>query len=804
MRNLVVSMGLAVLLAASFPAAAQEGLSARPLFDRYGGYTGLKCSGGSAARFYTEKIADRWFFCTPDGHAFWLSGVYNVTPSSNAAAKYGDSNREWSRIQSQRLRDWNFNASTEYSNAYLQPTFWNSPMSMSMPFIGMLHPSYYSTWNQYNRAPGPVKDLLNTISDDNRIDHGFFRGWKSPDIWDSNYKAWVDATLIQDQQSNRWFTASPERQSFMIGIVMDDTDWLVGFGAGGGDETRNFNTVANGQISTNEASRKQPHLGWVALVTAPRQNVSGMANVFASFANGTLQEKVQASPDPQTVTISAKAVPNAWYRLPGSGGGNAERLWVTAASTEPPYTITAVFTSDHAKNEALTHEGYPNGIVHADPVVHTKAELKNYLQSRYATIQDLNNAWGTDGFYTTFGSTEEPQVVSLGKGDGTTTVFTANLPALPIDKYSLAVKVAGTTVGGDYCYRFHSSQVEVAGGPNQQCRCDDTAAGIHGPMLLGAVVSPAVNACPSYVKYDTGEARLAFAVPPPNGAEIRIEYMKNGWEHGTGLMDESGAHKWIPANIFKLRGAKPEIKADLDGFLTLHAERYFSDMQSSLRKMDKDCDPSKPGSCLLYLGPTYLGTWCTPALPQIIQVASRYLDVYPAYTIPCGVPDDQQRLDFISQYFGDKPIIEWDSAVSLESPRLNAADTVRAKVSTQEQRGEQFDASVAAFLKAQPTGSTVYPIAGTRFWALRDSPGENVNWGLADEFDNPYDGICSKTGAFAEMINGSSFPCGSSRDGYGDFISSVRKANRRWVDLIAPPPDQTEKIPVVDQAPQGR
>jgi hypothetical protein len=250
-------------------------------------------------------------------------------------------------------------------------------------------------------------------------------------------------------------------------------------------------------------------------------------------------------------------------------------------------------------------------------------------------------------------------------------------------------------------------------------------------------------------------------------------------------MDEDGSHQWMP-NLFKLKDAGRELKADLDGFLGLHADKYFQDMQASLRTADTGCDPSKPGSCLLNLGPTYLGTWCTPALPQIIQAASRYIDAYPAYTIPCGVPDDQARLDFIWKYFGDKPIIQWDTAVSYESPRRNVADTVRPKVATQELRGEQYDSAISTFLNAQPTDSNVYPIAGSRFWGHKDSVGENVNWGIADEFDNPYDGQCSRPGTFTEMIAGAAYPCGSSRGSYGDFLSFVRKANNRWMSVAAP------------------
>jgi len=64
--------------------------SAQTQLDQYGGSKAIPCSAGAKPHFYTEKINNRWWLCTPAGNAFFMKGVYNVdmndtTPSSDRA-----------------------------------------------------------------------------------------------------------------------------------------------------------------------------------------------------------------------------------------------------------------------------------------------------------------------------------------------------------------------------------------------------------------------------------------------------------------------------------------------------------------------------------------------------------------------------------------------------------------------------------------------------------------------------------------------------------------------------------------------
>ena len=104
------------------------------LFDQYGGAKNLPCPTGATAHWYVEKISNRWWFCTPDGNAFWLHSVWNVNSSSStsrAGVRLGGSlNSAAPRmaVQARRIRTWGFNALDAYSSRYASVTL-NGNMS---------------------------------------------------------------------------------------------------------------------------------------------------------------------------------------------------------------------------------------------------------------------------------------------------------------------------------------------------------------------------------------------------------------------------------------------------------------------------------------------------------------------------------------------------------------------------------------------------------------------------------------------------------------------------------------------------
>jgi hypothetical protein len=283
------------------------------VYDQYGGITEQTCSNGPAAHFYTQEIDSRWWLCTPAGNAFWLRGVYDVNaadtsadyqgvtqygtactstspaseshPCSVVVQKYGDAGPTWGPQTVQRLKAWGFNTTAEYSSAYVQPTTTNSAWTSTpdqsnpqkMPFTGLVWPSHYS--RNTNSYAGPVKNIVAPILS------SVYSGDRnpSPDVFDPNFGAWLAGDLADYQNAEyNWIHSS--HSDYLVGLNIDDTDELVGFGAG-----VDFEALVNGDETTGMA---HPHLGWLVLVTPPTQASGTDANGNSiTYSNTTVYSK---------------------------------------------------------------------------------------------------------------------------------------------------------------------------------------------------------------------------------------------------------------------------------------------------------------------------------------------------------------------------------------------------------------------------------------------------------------------------------------------------------------------------------
>lgn len=261
--------------------------SAHAATDAYGGDTARPCSGGVNDHFYTEKIASRWWLCTPAGNAMFLHAVYNVKPPDSGvdyqsvngatviAAKYAegptaDSTENWAELSVQRLKSWGFNGIGEYGITAVWPTHtdWNwagitddQTIPSHVPFIAIITPALYAMTNSSSYISGgsgaAIKDLMYGIKAE------VYTGYRSElaDMFDSGFEEWMTGQLENDtviQQA--WLGPNSE---YFIGFTVDESDNMWGFGSG-----PDFPTVAGGKI---DAGYDQPHLGWMVLVTAPTQ-----------------------------------------------------------------------------------------------------------------------------------------------------------------------------------------------------------------------------------------------------------------------------------------------------------------------------------------------------------------------------------------------------------------------------------------------------------------------------------------------------------------------------------------------------
>lgn len=316
--------------------------------DVYGGAVQAPCAKGPAAHFYVEKSSGRWHLCTPAGNYFWLAGVYHAdasdtgvdyqqidqkgnackpkilptaaAPCSVIMQKYGDNNVTWGPQTIRRLKSWGFNTAAEYASAYILPTTTNEKWPTSdhsnpekIAFTGLFWPSHYSRLK--NSFAEPVKDLVAPMK------ASTFTGYRHPmaDSWDPNFLQWIQKTLADKTNPVYQWIHSPH-SDFLLGLNVDDTDELMGFGAGS-----DFPTLTNGKVDSG-TGRQEPHLGWIILVTPPTQSSGKDANGSSiSYKDTVVYSKVALGNWLQTrYSGSISALNSAWgsdYTSFGSSGG---------------------------------------------------------------------------------------------------------------------------------------------------------------------------------------------------------------------------------------------------------------------------------------------------------------------------------------------------------------------------------------------------------------------------------------------------------------------------------------------------
>ena len=113
-----------------------------PTLDSWGGDQRVQLE--ASGWFRTEKICDRWWFVTPDGHPVLSLGVNNVNPSGDTGLKTGraiygetveaayDSTDDWADAAVARLQSWGFNTAGCWST-----TEWVQPRMAFTPIAGL-------------------------------------------------------------------------------------------------------------------------------------------------------------------------------------------------------------------------------------------------------------------------------------------------------------------------------------------------------------------------------------------------------------------------------------------------------------------------------------------------------------------------------------------------------------------------------------------------------------------------------------------------------------------------------------------
>ncbi len=107
--------------------------------DVWGGDTRVSLE--ATGFFRTEKLCERWWLVTPEGHPTWSIGVNNVSPNGDVDAETGEqlyaqavdtiyeSDEAWAQAAADRLRSWGMNTAGAWSTSeLLQPRMAVTPV----------------------------------------------------------------------------------------------------------------------------------------------------------------------------------------------------------------------------------------------------------------------------------------------------------------------------------------------------------------------------------------------------------------------------------------------------------------------------------------------------------------------------------------------------------------------------------------------------------------------------------------------------------------------------------------------------
>lgn len=199
-----------VILATFFVLAFYSAASTQVELDAYGGYAKVKTK--ATGFFRVEKIKNRWWFVTPEGHPFFSNGVNHVNAEGfyapvlgfspykkNIIEKYGNE-QKWFEVMHGRFLSWGFNTLGTWSRNVgdmwknLVSNDTNTNLPAKMPYV-ILTDCAGADWQK-----------------------GTF-----PDVFDGNWK--TDVILRMDN------AASPRKDDlYLLGYFLDNelrwtADW---------------------------------------------------------------------------------------------------------------------------------------------------------------------------------------------------------------------------------------------------------------------------------------------------------------------------------------------------------------------------------------------------------------------------------------------------------------------------------------------------------------------------------------------------------------------------------------------------
>lgn len=723
--------------------------------DEYGGLVSLPCA-KHTGWFHTEKIGARWWLCTPQGHAFFMAGVYvadtNNTPDDRGESygaavvkKYGDYGPAWAAATARRLKSWGFNTLGPFASVYIKPTAIDRSYALDkhglnsiptkLPFLEIVRPEVYGMANISNSGASyltALTALKNIGAGLTPLYTSYFPGNGEGDVFDPAIDQW----LATDFQKNPQWTEVKKSPyfSYLLGINCEDSDQTWGFGAG---DAKVFSSVP--------AEKNSNNLAWLIATMSSLQTANSVKGFLYSDPEVLTKTEWKHQLMAKYKTIGALNV--AWgsqYSTFGSSGVPHEKeVFATADGTTATFTHRADFAKITPHSVQVLCDGKLIGGDTGDghlwgPRIDSSSSTVDYKNGDVRLVLD------------TIG--RHPIAVIRGDGHGSITV---RVPFNKSHSFQVGDRVE---IGGTHNYNGAGLAVTSVG----------SGADLDYVFSLRSPSRSTEQEASGYFIYS----------PLPAGRTLAISYVQNGWHAGgTGLLDEDGSSRWMGgphpgAGVFmSLEELNPALTQDLNSFLYHFASHFFASCRTAIKNYGKSAGNPE----LLYLGPDSLGTWSVPSRAPVLKAAGEYADAI----VNIGEKSfTQPMMDFMAAKYGDKPYYEGEfRSTNRDSALFAFSDDHVGGFPTQTARAQDFKQNLMSLHDRSAHGSS--PYIGYLWWRLTDDWAERLNWGLVTARDNAYDGCEAHT---SPGIDPFGFPTGGEVRDYGDVLDAVKKVNFSWID----------------------
>lgn len=443
----------------------------------------------------------------------------------------------------------------------------------------------------------------------------------------------------------------------------------------------------------------------------------------------------------------------------GVGGHNMLPLSTYNSPPNPvklPFLLQVDIAEDCMKNSAYKTKNLYNGL---NPAVDSIGrDFPDVFDPNWASCvsYDISNNRG-GGVFTPLVSTTEPYMLGIWLEDA---------------DYLYGLGAGPSTPGKIHA---HLGWIAAITSPTQ-------ASGPGGEIgTLYSYTDASVHTKAQWQTYVQTKYSTVAAMNAAWGSTYTTFGSAGGWPKkttgGSGLMDEDGSSSWVPFCDQACTGGSSNMLADFNSFLSSIANEFFSVARTESKA-------AYPNHMVFGPGSINSQTWT-----QVLQAAGKYMDVVEVYVEPLYLGTKGSNL--ANAYnLGGAPLLVWSTLQSSDSSANttnwgSTASTCNISglgtdytYTTQALRGQCYQELMQAYLNTTAADSS-HPVVGVDWWEFADkvTGGENANFGLVSDLDNPYDGVCDITGTATDKYG---FSCGGEAANHGNFITGVEAGNALW------------------------